>query len=464
MNSSNYASEADDLNWAPISNILLVNYIQLAFLYADKLSKNGICGDRKQVLDKLFEARFKSVLFDASPTYTEPTTDRDFVEWLDDAIRFITDQHSIVTNNDDDFFGSSEEIENEPNYRDLDFLQQFENDSSRLASLGLDAYATYRPIHFFADARGFSTNWGIYISELGVLRLAAKLHEMFVFDSRFGQPAPPKNHLFIEMAFQILLRHELGHFKFESFALNAEMLTQRALYVPYLVNVYAEAYDSIDCLEEAIANAMVLNSVKINKIFNTIYPEKVEKEVDVSWKWREIVSNVFDRQPECYRNYRLDRGPHQTLNNYYSGLLGDRQRATNYLCNQIVSGNCHPNENIPFYAYPPENYFLRAENLVPIHLVKSLNPDDWFLLGAPPKTKDFEKFLRELGFEKFAGDGKGSHSKWRRNGFVGFLTIPFGKELSIGVFKQQLRQLSDLGVTESYFREFMQTKRLPQRF
>jgi predicted RNA binding protein YcfA (HicA-like mRNA interferase family) len=337
-------------------------------------------------------------------------------------------------------------------------LSQYGRDADRLAKLGLEAYATYQPIHFFGTGKSFATNWGIYIAEQGVLRLAAALRSAFTSDSRFGEPSAPSNHLFIEMAYQVLLRHELGHFKIESFALNAEMFTGRALYVPYLVGVYAEVYDGVECLEEAVANAMVLNSQKIDAIFKVIYPTRAgEKE---TWRWRLAVSSIFNTHPECYANYDLRKGPHQQLDDHH-GLLGDRQRATNYLCNQILTGEQHPNIDVPFYAYPPDNYFLRAENLVPIHVVKSLDPKDWFLLGAPPKKKDWERFLRALGFKEYPSQGKGSHSKWKRSDFAGSLNVPHRNELSIGVFKQSLR---DLDIKESDFRQFMHTKQLPPQF
>ena len=42
---------------------------------------------------------------------------------------------------------------------------------------------------------------------------------------------------FRRVAFEVFLRHEMEHFKVESFALNAEMHRQQGVYVPYLQNV-----------------------------------------------------------------------------------------------------------------------------------------------------------------------------------------------------------------------------------
>ena len=48
----------------------------------------------------------------------------------------------------------------------------------------------------------------------------------------------------------------------------------------------------------------------------------------------------------------------------------------NYLCNQIATGSVRPkDEPIPFFAFLPDNYFLRAESLVPIYIVSSLDKE-----------------------------------------------------------------------------------------
>jgi hypothetical protein len=51
-----YEGDAED---APPSNILLHNYIHLAYQYADKLAADGVSGDRIRVVRKLFTRLLK---------------------------------------------------------------------------------------------------------------------------------------------------------------------------------------------------------------------------------------------------------------------------------------------------------------------------------------------------------------------------------------------------------------------
>jgi hypothetical protein len=45
----------------------------------------------------------------------------------------------------------------------------------------------------------------------------------------------------------------------------------------------------------------------------------------------------------------------------------------NFLCNQIIQGELNPlYPMIPYYLYPPNNNFLRAEILCPIYMVRNL--------------------------------------------------------------------------------------------
>jgi len=245
----------------------------------------------------------------------------------------------------------------------------------QVEKLGLEAYATYLPIHFFPEDPWTRANWGIYISEDGVGRLADLLKRGYT--DAYGPPSSPAKASFRRVAFEVLLRHEMEHFKVESFALNAEMYRQQGVYVPYLQNVYVETYESDACLEEALANATVLHSRVIKKLIHDLYPHR-----PVDW-WRIIAEGFFDRQPKGYTNYSLTRGwsDDQKHKCGYAGpRTSDRRDAMNYLCNQIVTGQVRPDgESIPFFAFLPDNYFLRAESLVPIYVVQTLDEERSFI-------------------------------------------------------------------------------------
>ena len=160
----------------------------------------------------------------------------------------------------------------------------------------------------------------------------------------------------------------MEHFKVESFALNAEMHRQQGVYVPYLQNVYVETYESDAWLEEALANATVLHSRVIKKSIHDLYPHR-----PVDW-WRIIAEGFFDRQPKGYTNYSLTRGwsDDQKHKGGYAGpRTSDRRDAMNYLCNQIVTGQVRPDgKSIPFFAFLPDNYFLRARAWSPSTLCR----------------------------------------------------------------------------------------------
>jgi len=86
----------------------------------------------------------------------------------------------------------------------------------------------------------------------------------------------------------------------------------------------------------------------------------------------EIIERDFLKlQGPNYRNYELNRGVPQNIARL------DREfryrEVVNYLCNQIIRQELEPQDPlVPYYLYPPNNNFLRAENLCPIYLVRNL--------------------------------------------------------------------------------------------
>lgn len=56
--------------------------------------------------------------------------------------------------------------------------------------------------------------------------------------------------------------------------ITAGMQQRKAVYVPYLLDVYATTYQTNECLDEALANATVLNSMVIKKLVQSLYPKE----------------------------------------------------------------------------------------------------------------------------------------------------------------------------------------------
>ncbi len=330
----------------------------------------------------------------------------------------------------------------------------YREDTARIKALGVEAYATYLPIHYFHNKQRHDLDWGIVISEEGVAKLAGVLEEACAQRRAiFGEPQGDVATLFAQIAYQILLRHELVHYKLELWALQAELLLNKRLYTHYIETVYLKTYLTADSLEEALANKSVLDSRKIDGLFIKLYPTW-QKGHTARELWNEVVTTVFfDQQPAGYRNYKLQDG-----HLIRQQQLAERADVVNYVCNQILTGDEMPHEQVPFYAFPPDNYFLRAESLVPIWVVPSLDGELSFLHVATPKKRDWIQFLRALGYTCDPADGKGDHCVWKQDGWPHITTNYHKNELDLKAFKQALHSLK---INRSQWHAYHTDKVLP---
>ncbi len=415
---------------------LLYRYIRMAFDTVAEMSPGNVSGDAEEFLACLYLQRMASVFGgSADEEATTAHSLNEMVARLDDIHRSREDDLFLVRS-------GKIEVDGHENSSVGGDRQDPESDARRFDAedeLGIEAYATYLPIHFFPDGhwKAKRPGWGIYVSEAGVKRVAMIIEQGFV--ERYGAPRQDENASFLRIAFEMLLRHEMEHFKVESFALSAEMQQRRALYVPYLMNVYAQTYPKFFCLEEALANATVLDSTVIKGLIFTLYPQQPKD-------WRDIIAkSFFEKQPDAYSNYNFKKPWHQETEKArlkfvdYSGR--PRRDAMNYLCNQIVSGETLPSGRLlPFYAFPPDNFFLRAESLVPVYILKDLDEDRSFIHFPTPTRTNWEWFLRKLGFVR-TKKGNGDHVVWQRPGF-GMITNNYhDKELDPNSFTSALRTL-----------------------
>jgi hypothetical protein len=438
---------------------LLYRDIQRAYEHILSVAGNTVQGDTATFLARLYERRARSVLL-IQPPERPGSTDFDHLgSWFRDA-RAQKVSEMIAGSLDDIWIGNdSPDLFRQEGERLRD---EFDSDRSTIRELGIDCYATYLPIHFFFGGNRSDTDWGIYISEQGMMRLAAVLQFNF---TKYVGPLPDEDESrFVALAYQVLLRHELEHFKVESFALNAEMFVGRPVYVPYLLNVYAQLYGDAECLEEALANATVTHSRVINDLVRDMY--RAGPGTDRSTPdWQGLVEHFFfDLQPGGYSNYRLLEGFPGAEKSYgQSGASGEDspfRQAMNHLCNQMLAATPQPGTRVPFYAFPPDNFFLRAENLVPIHIVRYLKPEDSFIQLATPTRQIWEPFLRELGFRP-TERGKGDHVVWRStHGVWPDITLNYhGKELDFNSFKSTLRTLK---IDVKQFNYYHTHRRLPE--
>lgn len=442
-----------------LQNPLLYRYVEMAYKHVRALGGAQMEGNAAQAVEQLQRRRLEHILgIDLGGIDLYSASRPRLGEQVQRALE--TRQLTLMQGRIPDFVVPSEasRFSNEQRRSLEHTFEQDQSEKGVLSEFGLDAYATYLPIHFFFTAERAATDWGVYISEQHLLRLAARLTSSFL--ATYGPPAdPPGNSGFIELAYQILLRHELMHFKIESFALNAELTSNKTLYARYLMQIYILDYLTDDCLEEGLANSAILFSEAINRFVNDkLYPNWRDYNHREKVNWRGIVMQEFlDHQPPGYRNYDLRWGPHTTGQ---SKGFGSRQEAVNYVSNQIITGEARPTINIPFYAYPPDNYFLRAEHLVPIHIVRSMDETTTFIESlTTPTCRKWKQFLKSQGYEE-TDRGKGSHVVWLGPKGLAPITVDCHRQqLDYNAFKQGLRTL-DLNAND--FRQWLLTGSLPR--
>ncbi len=446
-------------NQEQLKNRLLYDYIQLAFHHVKEFSPYEMTGEPESFISHLYLQRTLSIF---EGYIQAPQEERmEFSQYLN----WFRAEHGKIS--EDLFVGDLKGLWINPNATETFFQNDHpefrdKNNSINSDRLGIEAYATYLPIHFFLRSDSFSTEWGIYISEVGVAQLAYLLQEQFESHPSFGPVKKEKIHRFLEIAYQILLRHELTHYRIELFALNAELTQHRPLYVPYLNHVYADLYQSPECFEEALANSSVLNSDVIRNLVKELYPNSGSS-------WSMIVEDeAFQRQPPGYSDYHFNRTKMlgQSKENF-NGSRGKRSRsitkralAMNYLCNQIVLGDIGPfgEAEIPFFAALPDNYFLRAENLVPIHVVPALNEQNSFIQLTPPNRTLAKQMLYDVGYYP-SDKGNGDHVLWKKPGWPS-ITINYIKGELDPKSRDNMKEA--FGLTEKEFRQYQITKKMPQ--
>lgn len=439
-----------------LTNSVLFDHIEQAFRFLGP----RFCGDAKEFL-RILRRRTAGLFGDRIPPSSERTGQ--------DEVEVIAFRTHISEKSEQERIKSGLLHAGKKPAQNFDFgegsgssepsFDHQEELDARLRSEGIESFATYLPIHYFFSGDHIEPGWGIYISEDGVRYIAAILrHEL----RQFGEPENPT--VFDQIAFEVLLRHELEHYKIESFSLHAEVHLlhhsrryshePQPLYVPYLNNVYARVFPSEDCLEEGLANRTVLDSQAIQSIVKQIYPECFERRID----WKEIIRRrLFANQPPCYQNHDLDRGWPCDEGRLHDLGMWKRRGAMNFLCNQIMDGQpLVTRYRTPYFAFLPDIYFLRAESLVPIHLIKSrISP---FINFRQPPLRDMERLLRRLGW-----DGphmtKSRHQKWRYDGLRP-VTISWGKDhcLTEVCFKNTL---ISVGMKPKAFYDYCSFDRLP---
>jgi hypothetical protein len=232
-------------------------------------------------------------------------------------------------------------------------LEEFECDSrdGNASSHGLDSYSTYRPIHFHRGKLEHDARWGVVVLERGIHRLAARL-----WDALSTQVVPEDRRgldlKLFNLAAEILRRYQFARYKAECFSIYAEMLMDKPLYFDYLIKVYLLERSVRRAVEDQFACDSVTNSRRIGAMAGCITGSQST----------DVKSRVKGAAVDCvHKIMSLLRGPHGV------GV----QDIGVVLCNQIVAARTVTTEKlIPFNLFPINNFFLRAESLVPIWMIR----------------------------------------------------------------------------------------------
>lgn len=255
-----------------------------------------------------------------------------------------------------------------------------EGSEARIAKVveqyGIEAFATYLPWHLHHHGR-----WGMYffleplIDWATDMQRSARRFEVTLDDSTA-----------LRLAFYSVYRHELFHFHVEWFAVRQEVLQRKAVYLPYDKEVFQKVANTEDWLEEALAQATVLESTLVAK---KLHLSKAS--------YRKLLETEFRRCGPGYRDFECAK-------------FGGPEEAHKLLAAQIVSASQTPKSHAT-EPYTPKHEYRVDPRKVPAYLV--WNPTyvsrfQW----ATPKLHKVTKYLKEQGFVH-DGPGPGDHERWK---------------------------------------------------
>jgi hypothetical protein len=250
--------------------------------------------------------------------------------------------------------------------------------AAAIAELGAEYFAVYLPWHQYADSE--QTPWGMYLNVERVLMLAV---EMSARAQQQGHAISREHSL--RLAFYVMYRHELFHFHVERFATRHEVLARIATYRPYDFEVFRPLAWTSSWLEEALANAVVLESKLV----------KGRVGLDTA-AFQKLVGSFFDDMPPGYRDYRCTE-------------LGGTEEAHHLLAAQIIDASQSPTFSVTSIALPKNEYDVDPQK-VPGFLTYRESFVSQFQF-ATPEMRKVKTWLQRNGFVH-SGPGPGDHEVW----------------------------------------------------
>lgn len=215
--------------------------------------------------------------------------------------------------------------------------------SALTADLGREAFGMYLPMHYYFKSE--KTPWGIYLFSDTIMSWAENLYE--AKGKSLGLSLRQVEYAFTYAVF----RHELFHHQVERFSTKHEILTHQVNYKTYGRDVNWPTRNSEDWLEEALAEATVLNSVHV---FRNI---KIKPKT-----FRKLYEFDLKRMPPGYHDYHCKK-------------FGGPEKAHQMFASQIMQCKIDP---VPAPATTmctvSANEFSTSWKKVPIYMVKFKTP------------------------------------------------------------------------------------------
>jgi hypothetical protein len=247
------------------------------------------------------------------------------------------------------------------------------------AQFGSESFGCYLPWHIYGRSR--RTPWGMYFFLEPLIDWAAEIRRQ----ASFLEMKLSRSNVLC-LAFYVCYRHELFHFHVEWFSTRQEALQRRPIYRPYDAAVFSKTLGSPNCLEEALAQAVVLQS---SLVANRLGLPKDS--------YRELLETEFGTFGPGYRDFACAK-------------FGGPSMAHKLLAAQIATANKSPGFHSTEASTPKREYSL-APRIVPGYLVWLPSTVSRFQL-ATPRRKKLEQYLRKKKFI-YAGPGPGDHELWK---------------------------------------------------
>ena len=286
----------------------------------------------------------------------------------------------------------------------------------------LDALAWYLPVHYFGEESA------IYIREDALL-------DVVVGIARKVPESSLRNSGVIEAicssAFSVLFLHEMFHHKTESFAIRAEVIEQRRLYLPYMDMTSSLLNAGSDLvIEEAIACAQMINRLGEPRYSRGIPSEVKAARRQLMHEWIPTLGPSYRRGLEFVPQRAHDAGLRDLYCQVGEATTTPDRNPIHWTATPNINKGIFDIESVTKVIVPVGN-----EPLIP-----------WF---TPPfrgtlTDRDAVKVLvRRFGCTEVRGAGKGSHTKLRTpTGEL--ITIPRGTQ-SPGVIRNTARAVGVTG-------------------